>query len=103
MRKILANGYIYKVKEEEDVILVHNRLRLMVNTDYTNITESFLQKVKSKLIELGYTSDWLSITKNGFLEETSINEWNQLDYKVANNSGGGSIPLETLIEIEILK
>ena len=98
MKKILANGYVYDGKKG---ISIDNRKRLIINTDYKNITSSFLEKVEKKIIDSDYVSNWLSIQKHGFLEEHYINEWNQLTYTRKN--GGGSISLEDLVEITILK
>lgn len=104
MDKILAHGYVYKADQE---VSTENRLRLrqrlVVKTNYKNVTSSFLEKVKNKIIENGYKSDWLAINKHCFLEDYYISEWDQLSYTYKNNSGGGSIPIGETVEITILK
>lgn len=100
MNRILANGYIYRSAQG---ISIENRLKLVIKTDYKNVTESFLEKVKNELIRSGYTSDWLSVNKHGTLEDYYISEWDQISYTYKNNSGGGWLPIAETVEITILK
>ena len=100
MKKILANGYIYRT---EQGISIENRNRLVIRTNYKNVTKTFLEKVKNKLIEDGYTSDWLSINQYGTLGEYYSSSWDQISYSYKDNSGGGFIPIGEIVEITILK
>ena len=100
MKKILANGYIYR---SEQGISIENRLKLVIRTDYKNVTKTFLEKAKNELLEAGYISDWLSINQYGTLGDYYISDWDQMSYTYENNSGGGFIPIGEIVEITILK
>ena len=106
-KNLLLGNYIYKIEHLEEMKklgheLVQHRLRLVVETDYTNITEELNRKVRGKIEELGYFSiREINLSKGGWLKDYKVNQWNQFDYK--QDGGSGAIPMEKIVEITILK
>lgn len=106
-KNLLLGNYIYKIEHLEEMKklgheLVQHRLRLVVETDYTNITEELNRKVRAKIEELGYFSlREINLSKGGWLKDYKVNQWNQFDYK--QDGGFGTIPMEKIVEITIAK